>query len=448
MGSKNLKAVVARGDAGPRVGEEFRQAARQAVGRLRKHAGCQLLGRWGTAVLIRGKNIRGDLPSKNHRWGQFPWAEDIDADALARYTVATAGCFACPVRCSRVTEVKSGAFQTPRGEGPEYETINALGCNLWNRDLESIIHANRLCNLLGLDTISTGMAISFAMECREAGLLPRQHPSPAWGDPQGILELIRAIAFRQGLGDLLAEGVARAAALIGPPSERMAMHVKGVELPRQEGRVLKAFALAHATSNRGADHLYALPTIDSAGLQEVAEKYFPRFLPEIMDVTSEKYKGYMLRFTEAYNAVADCLGVCKFTCTENYALLPEDFAPALRALGLELTAADLIRAGERVVNLERMYNVRHGLDRSSDRLPERFLKEPLDVYMRPEDIEHKGLDEAGLLHRGLLVDLDAMLDEYYAAGGWTTRGIPTAARLREVGLEDLVRDLPGGGEDG
>lgn len=450
MGSKRLKAVVARGSQRVQIPPAFLELVKRAVYKVKSDPETSFLTRWGTSMLIEPKNAKGDLPSKNHRWGQFPGGSRIDARALDQYVLHNQGCFACPIRCSRISRVAAGPYRVET-EGPEYETLNALGANVWNDNLPLIIYANKLCNQLGLDTISTGMAISFAMEAHEAGLLQDPELNLKWGDPATITGLIERIAYRQGTGDLLAQGVRVAAERLGEAARRFAMEVKGVEIPRQEPRVAKAFGLGHATSNRGADHLYALPTIDIAGLVHVAERLFPNRLPGIMDLTSEEHKAAMVHFTEAYNAIVDSVGVCKFSTTETYALYPEDLAEALTALGHSYSAAELLRAGERIVNLERMYNVRHGFTARDDRLPDRFLREPLAVYADPRDVERAvpiGKKEGHppeLLKEGLTIDLDRMLREYYQLRGWTPEGIPTPEKLRELGLDELVPDLPGEG---
>lgn len=446
MGSKRLKAIVAQGSRRVEVTPAFLELAKRATEKVKADPETAFLTRWGTAMLIDPKNAKGDLPSKNHRWGQFPGGERINARSLDQYVLRNQGCFACPIRCSRLSRVPDGPYQVET-EGPEYETLNALGANLWNDNLPLIIYANKLCNALGLDTISTGLVISFAMEAHAAGILKDEEFSLQWGDPATIVGLINRIAYRRGLGDLLAGGVRRAAAELGPAAQPLAMEVKGVELPRQEPRVAKAFGLGHATSNRGADHLYALPTIDIAGLVHVAQRLFPERMPAIMDLTSEEHKAAMVHFTEAYNAIVDSVGVCKFSTTETYALYPEDLAEALTVLGQPYTAAELLLAGERIVNLERMYNVRHGFSARDDRLPERFLREPLAVYADPREIEkpvapsEKGRSPA-LLKTGLTIDLERMLREYYQLRGWTADGLPTPQKLRELGLEELITDLP------
>ncbi|MHB0885995.1 MAG: aldehyde ferredoxin oxidoreductase family protein [Bacillota bacterium] len=454
MGSKRLKAVVAKGAGKVDVAKEFAAVARRKMEAVRVHPGSEFLRQWGTASLIRGKNIKGDLPARNHQAVQFPTAYRVDAESVAKFVVKTRGCFACPIRCARVSRVGEGdtAIEV---EGPEYETIDAFGPLVGNDDLETIIRANARCNNLGLDTISAGVVIAFAMECREHGLIDDLAVDLGWGHKETILALLDLIAHRRGLGDLLAEGVKRAADQIGHGAEQYAMHVKGMEIPRQEPRVAKAFGLGHATSNRGADHLYAIPTIDIAGLRETAERLFPpEYLPEMMDLTGEKFKAEMIVFTEAFAAIVDSVGICKFSTSETYALYPEDLAEGLTALGQPYTAKELLEAGERVVNLERMYNVRVGFSRADDRLPDRFTKSPATVYVYPDGrrLEAEGkpvtMEPTGVAKDGLVIGLDGMLDRYYDLRGWTRNGIPTPEKLKDLGLGDLVGDLPGEAETG
>ncbi len=452
MGSKRLKAVVAKGAGKADVPKEFAAVARRKMETVRVHPGSEGLRQWGTSLLIRGKNIKGDLPSWNHQSVQFPEAYRVDAESVAKYVVKTRGCYACPIRCARISRVGEGETAI-EVEGPEYETIDSFGPLVGNADLPTIIRANAACNNLGLDTISAGVVIAFAMECHEHGLIDDPGAGLEWGDQRAILSILDLIAHRRGLGDLLAEGVKRAAERLGRGAEEYAMHVKGMEIPRQEPRVAKAFGLGHATSNRGADHLYAIPTIDIAGLRETAERLFPpEYLPEMMDLTGEKYKAEMVVFTEAFAAIVDSVGVCKFSTSETYALYPEDLAEGLSALGQKYTPGELVRAGERVVNLERMYNVRIGFSRADDRLPDRFTKTPATVYIYPDGrrLEAEGkpvvMEPTGVAKDGLVIGLDGMLDRYYDLRGWTRDGLPTAEKLKDLGLGGLVGDLPGKAE--
>ncbi|MGB9593347.1 MAG: aldehyde ferredoxin oxidoreductase family protein [Anaerolineae bacterium] len=436
MGAKRLKAIVVREQPKRSYPEAFLALARDAARRLREAPSTQGLIRLGTPVLMAPKNVSGDLPARNHQTSQVPFIHNIDGEAVNRLTVERRGCYACPIRCDRISRVEAGPYACEVG-GPEYETLDALGPMCWVSDLDAIVYANRLCNDLGLDTISTGVVMAFAMECRQHGLLSDPELSLEWGDVPSLLGLIQRIAERRGIGDLLADGVRQAAQKIGGDAHRFAMHVKGMELPRQEPRVAKGFGLGHATSNRGADHLYALPTIDLAGLWDAAQRLFPpQIVPQLMDTADETYKPDLIVFTEHYCAISDALGVCKFSTAETYGLYPEDLARGLSALwGTEITSDELLLAGERIVNLERMYNVRLGLSRKDDRLPSRFTHEPLDLYAYAYEEGHEWATRSKEpIRAGALIGLDTMLDRYYALRGWNADGIPTPETLARLGL--------------
>lgn len=438
MGYKNLKALVVNASQEVNYSKEFKDKAIEKMKKAGTHPGSKSLRKWGTVELVDPKNQSGDLPTRNHQAGQFNYADKVNAEALDNYVYQNTGCYSCPIRCSRLSKVESGEYKAEI-EGPEYETVNSMGPMVDNYDMELIIYANKLCNEYGIDTISTGVIIAFAMECHEKGILDDDELSLEWGDKETIIELIKKIAFREGLGDLLAEGCFRAAKKIGQGAEKLAMHVKKMEIPMQEPRASKAMGLGHATSNRGADHLYGLPTIDLTGNIEVAEKYFSEYMPEILEVYSQKYKPEMLNFTQEYNAISDALGVCKFSTTENFALLPEDIAEGISLLreDINFDAEELLEAGERIINLERMYNYRHGMTRKADNLPDRFLNDPLDIYEVEED--NKLTDK--VVVENLKVDLDQMLDIYYQLRGWDQNGVPTEEKLKELGMEDLIKDL-------
>jgi aldehyde:ferredoxin oxidoreductase len=432
MGSKGLKAIVVRGRVDQALPPAYRARARQAMQRVRDYPGLADLREWGTVHLAAARNQIADFPARNHQEGQVPRAKLVDAEAIARYTLKKKSCYACPIRCGRVTEVASGPH-AGRVEGPEYGTLNALGPMCGIDDPEVILHANRLCNDLGLDTVSTGVVIAFAMECYQRCLINDAQFSLEWGDAPTVLGLVVSIALRQGLGDLLAEGVRRAAQAIGGEAPRYAMHVKGLELPRQEPRIAKGVGLGHVTANRGADHLYALPTIDLAGNLDAARRQFPaEIVSRLMDTDDEAYKPDLVVFGEHYCAVSDALGACKFTTAETYALHPEDLAAGLSALwSREVSSEEMLAAGERIVNLERLYNTRLGLSRADDRLPARFTEEPLPIYA----FEGDGLSIEPV-HEARLRDLDAMLARYYHLRGWDQHGIPTPEALERLNLGD------------
>jgi aldehyde:ferredoxin oxidoreductase len=430
MGSKRLKAIHVRADVRAHTPPQFAEIARRTAKHLiddPKNAG---LIADGTPFLLRPKNLSGDLPAKNHQLGQVPFIDAMDAQALRRYRVKRMGCAMCPIRCSRLSVAEGIEV-----EGPEYETTDALGPMCWNGKPEVIIRANALCNEFGLDTISTGVTIAFAMECHAHGLLSDPDLSLEWGDARSILGLVVKIARREGIGDVLAEGTRRAAQVIGRGADAYAMQVKGLELPRQEPRFAKGFGLGHATSNRGADHLYALPAIDLGGNWDTARKIFPsEIVAELMDPANEKYKADMVIYGEHYSAVTDSLGICKFSTIEEYSLLPDDIAAGLNALGIETTGAALLEIGERIVNLERLYNVREGFARADDYLPRRFTAEPLELRASETDALTGKTRLGNVIRIGRIDDFDTMLDRYYRLRGWDSAGRPTAATLARLGL--------------
>jgi aldehyde:ferredoxin oxidoreductase len=437
MGSKLLKAVVVKADGRLMVPEEFKVRAKAATKHIQTDSKLDNLRRYGTSILVNFQNASGVLPSKNHQRVQIPFISKLNAQKLDEYVLKGKGCYACPLRCGRVSKVEDGKYACDLG-GPEYETLSALGPMPFVENIEAIIYANLRCNELGLDTISTGVVVSFAMECYEKGLLQDAGMPIEWGDEEVLLKLIELIAQREGIGDLLADGTKRAAEKIGGGAEKYAMQVKGLELPRQDPRLAKAFGLAHATSNRGADHMYALPTIDAVGALDVAKKYFPdEWTDEILDSYNERYKPDIVVLGERFCAVTDALGICKFTTAEDFSLMPQDLADGLSAYwGDDVSEEELLETGERIVALERMYNVRIGLSRKDDRLPERFTSEPVNVWQYTYD-EETGKDvesEEPVRANAVVEDMEAMLDRYYDLNGYGQDGIPTGETLERLGL--------------
>ncbi len=441
MGSKKLKAIHVKATSRPPQPAAFRQAAKQTAQKLKADPHLGGLSKFGTLVLMDSKNAGGDQPAKNHQLVQVPFINRVNAAAFDNYLLEHKGCYACPIKCGRSSAVEGGDYAVKLG-GPEYETANALGPMCWLSDPEAIMYANYLCNQYGLDTISAGVVIAFAMELHEKGLLDDPDLSLEWGDAATVLGLLKKITYRQGVGDTLAHGTRRAADIIGKGAGQYAMQVKGVEMPRQEPRFAKGFGLGHATSNRGADHLYAMPAIDLAGNWDAARHIFDEaIVPELMDPANEKYKPDMVVYGEHFCAITDALGICKFSTVEEYSLFPEDLAPGLAAQREQpLTGQELLTIGERIVNLERMYNVREGLSRHDDYLPRRFTEEKAPLYEFTPD------PDTGDMHRsaepfkyGLLENFDAMLDRYYDLRGWSRTGIPTAETLHRLGLTGYLK---------
>ncbi len=443
MGSKRLKAVhVCSERRRPRTPGRFRKLAGQKSRQVLRHPGIQGLSQSTTLLLMETQNHLGTLPARNHQVAGFPFIDDVDVAAFRRNWTKTKGCSSCPVRCSRRSQTATG-HGIIEIEGPEYETASAFGPMCWNADPRVVIQANHLCNELGLDTISTGVTIAFAMECHERGLLDDGMFSLDWGDGETILGLVESIAYRKGLGEILADGSLFAGQRIGRGAEQYAMQVKGLEMPRQEPRKAKAFGLGHATSNRGADHLYALPTIDVAQNWDAGRATFPQaILERLMDISDETYKPDLVVFGEHYCALADSLGVCKFIMPETYALKLEDLAEGIRAMGREVTPEELLQIGERIVNIERMFNVRLGFDRADDILPKRITHSPLLEYVSSGK-SCGGSTEPGIQPRKTqaAIDLQQMLDRYYELRDWDERGVPTNRTLRRLKLDGRIAQI-------
>ena len=432
MGSKNLKAVAVRGQGSVRFADPARSHA-LAVDfhlRLRSNPIYKAVSAHGTPGIVSLMDPLGRFPTRNFQAGSFPDVDKINAEALEkRALVRHLACSGCPIGCDKLHLLPDGRFAGTTLHSVEYETLNAFGANLWSGDLDAILKANRMCDDLGMDTISAGRAISFAMELWQEEILNLEETGGLWlewGNAGEALRLLEQIAAREGLGDLLAEGVRRAARVIGRGSEEFAMHVKGMEIAAQDGRAQRSMGLAHATSNRGADHLKAFPVIDETGYpDEARRRYGEAFLPEMAQPLATRHKPFLVKDGEDFGAVVDSVGVCKsggtFVLAELYW---PDLAAALEAVtGMEMPVERLKQIGERIYNLQRSYNVLHGISRTDDRLPRRFSQEPSPSGNAA----------------GQVIDLEPMLDEYYALRGWDLcTGWPTPDRLRELGLEETA----------
>lgn len=437
MASKRLKAIAVRGRTRVRVDDPEGFARLSAImhKRIRANPMFPAIARYGTPGIVELMDAIGRFPTHNFQYGSFPSAAGIGGSALReRFWVKDMGCFACPVRCDKVYRVRGGEYDGVCTSSFEYETLNALGSGVGVADLAAILAANDRCDRLGLDTISTGRAISFAMELFERGMLGPEETGGLtlrWGDPHVLLELIEQIALRRGLGELLGLGVRRAAQELGGDAADFAMEVKGLEIPGQDGRAQQSMGLAHITSSRGADHLKAFPTLDEVGDADgVRRRYGEAFLPEMADPQATRHKPLLVKDGEDFGAIVDSVGVCKsggtFVMAEIY--WSEIAAGLTCACGTDYDEASLRWIGERAVNLMRAYNALHGVDRADDRLPRRFSEEPSP--------------SGGA--RGQVARAELMLDEYYDLRGWDRAwGWPTRATLDRLNLADVADRLGG-----
>ncbi len=430
MGSKKLKAVALRGEGGVKVADPrgFEEMLEEAMRKIDGSPFSETYRDLGTPLLVLPMNVIGRFPTKNHYMGSFERAEEISGEKIVwGYRVAKRACFSCRFHCKNILKLGDTI-----GDHPEYETICSFGSNILIDDPEFIIRMNWLSNRLGMDTISLGGTIAWAMECYERGLLTREDTGGLelkWGDRDLVERLVRMTAFREGFGDVLAEGVRRASQIIGRGTERYAMHVKGLEIPAQDGRAQKSMGLAHATAARGADHLTHSTFLDEVGFEEaIRERYGEQYLPEMADRFSPKYKGIMAKDCEDLTAAVSSMVIC---VTAGWLFPPlfywEDLARLYTVVtGIEVSVSEMKRTAERIVNIRRAYLIKHGVTRASDSLPERFTKEPAPA--------------GGC--KGQIVELDQMLDEYYEARGWNVEtGLIPRGKLIELGLEDVADDL-------
>jgi aldehyde:ferredoxin oxidoreductase len=424
MGSKNLKAIVMKGSKEtPIVNPEGMKKLMQEVFYDIQHDGtCDTLSKYGTWNSTGPSNLKGILPTRNFQRTTFEEVGRIDGDAMIKTIYeGKRSCPGCPIGCRRVVKGGDPYPVSPEFGGPQYESVVALGPTVLLGDPLIIAKANELCNLYGVDTISTGVSIAFAMECKEKGILSRGDIGfdLKWGDPEGILRLIRMIAMREGIGNLLAEGVRKASEKIGKGSETWAIHVKGLEIPMHDPRGKKGTGLAYATALKGADHESALH--DEGFERENA-------LPElgfVKPMGRKEYAGKPLlvkKTQELWGILPDAMPVCKFPMSPPRPLKPERLLSALRFVtGWDISLEELIAVGERIFNLGRLFNVREGIDRASDVLPNRFSDQ---------------LQEGGSAGEALTAqDLERMLDEYYDLRGWSREGIPKEELLLRLGLK-------------
>ncbi len=433
MAAKNLKAVAVRGTKPVRVADisHFNEIIERLDEIIYNHPEYEIRCRLGTTKLILALNTIGGLVSHHFQRGRFEGAERVSGEAIeTRFKVKSKACFACTIPCSRFLVVDDSRFPHLRLEGPEYEPLAGFTSRVGNDDLALALKAIDMANRYGMDAIALTECISFAMECYERGLLSPQEVDGldlTWGNGQAILALVEKVAHREGFGDLLADGVRAAAERIGRGSAELAMHVKGLEIFQAELRAIKGYALGNAVASRGADHLRSEPWFE---FSENAEEGLRRYgLAETAFRLEYKGKGLLVKDFEERSAIADATGICKNTYV-NMEVLDFDATAELlsAATGWGMDGEEVRRVGERMVNLERLFIAREGITRQDDMLPRRFLEEPLPEGSGPST--------------GSVVELDSMLDEYYAARGWdVTTGLPTRARLEKLGLDHAANEL-------
>ncbi|TFG94982.1 aldehyde ferredoxin oxidoreductase, partial [Candidatus Thorarchaeota archaeon] len=439
MGSKNLKGIAASGSLGLEAHdmEKYLEANAREMEKLNDPIwkdSLASLRKYGTTDLVAVINEIGRLPTKNHWTGFYDDAEDIGPEIIAeKYRIAQEACYGCAVGCKYIIRVKGGDYPTDPIGGPEYETLMAFGSNCLNNNVESIFHMGKRCDLLGLDTISCGKTIGFAMELYEKGILTKKDTDGlelTWGNDAAQAELVEKIAKREGIGKILANGVRKAAEQIGGDAWKYAVHVKGLEASGQDPRAHQSIGLTYATNVRGADHLRSLSSLEELGYPNIVKQRFDESKTEaILDIMSPKHKGEVVWDMEDLYALVDSAVICKYATMWPPVFYFDTFVNVIPALtGMEEWSNPkyVRQSAERISHLRRAFNHRIGVTRKEETLPPRLLLEPMPT----------GPSKGGL------PNLDEMLDEYYEYRGCDREtGYPKESKLKELHLDFVVDEL-------
>ena len=418
MGSKNLKAIAVRGHTLPPIDDS------ETVKEIRRQLTHPYpISEFGTGGPYLLQNEReGDLPIRNFRDGSFPGVSKIHGGVIKdTIRIGMEGCFACPIRCKKVTKFEEPYSVDPIYGGPEYETIGALGSDCGIDDLKAIVKGNERCNAYSLDTISTGSTIAFAMECYQKGLITKEDTGGlelTWGNAEAMLQLIELIARREGFGDQLAEGTLRMSEKIGPETKNFALHVKGLEPGMHDPRIASGLAMGFLLSPTGADHCVVMP--DGPLSNEGPFQQFHALGWDTPPATNEltPRKTAIFREAQCWNMLCDSLVVCQFP---NISF--NQTVEVLKAVtGWDTGLMELMRVGERIVTLMRMIITREGVTRADDALPDRLLRPT-----KGGGQDNLKIDPA---------DYDKIRDYYYVLMGWNAEGIPLPEKVRELSLED------------
>ncbi|MEM0160869.1 MAG: aldehyde ferredoxin oxidoreductase family protein [Thermoplasmata archaeon] len=405
MGSKKLKAIAVRGHGKVPIAnrDQFKDVLKDKLNKIKANSvTAQGLPAYGTAILVNIINAQGMYPTHNFQSGTFEHANDLSGEAMAeKYLIKNKACFACPIACGRITKLDG-----KDSEGPEYETLWSYSADCGVTNFEKVIEANYYADKLGLDTITTATTIAAAMELNEKGYIPKKDitgPDLKFGNADAIVEYTKDIAYRKGFGNKLAEGSKKLAMSYNHPE--MSISVKGQELPAYDPRGAYGHALEYATSNRGGCHVRGyMISPEILGL------------PEKLDPLVTTNKPFWTKTFQDLTAVIDSAGDCLFT---SFALGADDYRDLLNAVtGFDYTTEEMMRAGERIWNLERVFDLKVGFTGKDDTLPERFLNTPM-----PDGPV-----------KGSVVPLSTMLPEYYTLRGWSKEGVPTSSKLKELNI--------------
>ncbi|MFW9800175.1 MAG: aldehyde ferredoxin oxidoreductase family protein [Candidatus Thorarchaeota archaeon] len=439
MGSKNVKGIAASGSLGLEAYDmdRYLEANEVEMEKLNDPLWTDSLAslrKYGTTDLVAVINEIGRLPTKNHWTGFYEDADDIGPEVIAdRYRIAQEACHGCAIGCKYIYRVKEGRFTGGPWGGPEYESIMAFGSNCLNNDIESVFHMGTRCDLLGMDTISCGKSIGFAMELWEKGIITEKDTDGldlSWGNVDAMVELVERISKREGFGDILSQGVRKAADIIGGDAWMYAVHVKGLEASGQDPRAHQSIGLTYATNARGADHLRSLSSLEELGYPDIVAKRFGKEKTNaILEIMSPEHKGEVVKDIEDLYALVDSAVICKYGTMWPPVFYFDTFENVIAPLtGMqEWSDPKFVRsAAERINHLRRAYNHRLGITRKEETLPKRLKEEPMPTGPA----------------KGGLPDIEQMLDEYYDFRGCDREtGFPKKSKLNELGLDYVAADL-------
>ena len=441
FGSKNLKAIAARGTMSIKIEHptEALEYDKRFITQITSSKVNQTQGKLGTPFIWGATNSWGGIRTRNFQLNQLEYADDVEPeriDEIAEETMGPyhmAGCFGCQVHCRAKYRIPSGPYAGEYDEGPEYTAQGAFAGEPGCHNANTILVCNHLVDMYGLDVLETGSIISWAMELYEKGILTGKDTDGLdlrFGSDEALMEMIRRITFREGLGDILAEGGLRAAEKIGKDSVKYLIHVKGLSNLHSDERATPALALGIATGSRGADHLRSRPAIDLYHLPEpVLRKVYSSPVPYDGPLSSDhrEYIGkpWEVFWQELCYEGVDCLGICKYHTTFLGATLPnfEDWSKVLYYnTGLEMSPLDIWTVAERAYNIERLFNIREGLTRKDDWLPDRYFDESCQL----------GPVTGAKIDREKFTK---MIDEYYEHHGWDENGVPRPETLQRLGID-------------
>ena len=439
LGSKNLKAIACRGTMDIEIKRpvEALEYNKEIIDQVISTKVSQIMQRWGTAFIYGVTNTTGLVRTRNFQYNQLPDSEDVECENLDRYSIGFDGCFGCQVHCRHRYIIKEGPYAGTYAQGPEYTSQGAFATEVGCRSMNTILVGNHLVNDYGIDTLEVGSMIGWAMELYEKKILTDKDTGGLkleWGNDEAVLEMVKRIAFREGLGDILAEGPLRAVKKIGPKSLRYLIHVKGMSNLHSDERPTPSLALNIAVSSRGADHLRGRPAIDLYNLpMKVLDRIYrnPDGYKGTLTNNFSEYEGKsrMVMWQELNYMAVDCLGVCKYHTvflSPNHPTFGEFKKLIELNTGLEFSQTDLWDIANRCYTIERLFNLREGMTRKDDWLPDRYFDEPTKL----------GLPVA----RGKSIDREkfrAMIDEYYKLHEWNKKGVPKSQLLKRLEISDL-----------